>query len=225
MQVYPSVLETTKNRIISKTKRVRGLVLEIQIDICDGNFVPSKTFASRGDIKSLAAIRKITKGFALELDLMVDLTKTPTLKRWIQNLRAIKPERIIFHGGSTNNWEIVFRDLTVQKKLISEIGLGIHLDHSVKEIRHLLETYPFSFVQIMGIEEVGYSGQSFSKKALNRMKWVRKNYPDLPISVDGGVKLENAGAMKNAGATRICPNSGLFKTTNIIETIDSFKKI
>ncbi len=225
MEIYPSILEKKRSDIESRLKLVKPLVSQVQIDICDGQFVPSKTYASNLTSQSLENIRKMTRGKILELDLMIDLSRGRLAKDRVNRIKAIRPERVILHMGSTNKWGDIFSRFTRRGKLTTEIGLGVHLRHSITDISKLLDNYPFSFVQVMGIEKVGYSGQSFSKKAYKKISSIRKRYPKLPISVDGGVKISNAKKLKTAGTTRICPNSGLFNNSNIEEIYREFKKI
>ncbi len=225
MRIYPSVLEQTRTAIEDKISRVPTQIKEVQIDICDGVFVPSKTYGSSGTLRSLKSINRMTKGRELELDLMVDLQKAGRRKRFLSHIKAIHPERIIIHFGTTDNWGSVFTRLTRRGKIEMEVGLGIHLSHTNQDLYDLLDNYPFSFIQIMGIENVGYSGQEFSKKTYTKIKTFRKRYPNIPISIDGGVKVANAEKLKNAGATRICPNSGLFKTVDIKKTYKEFTEI
>lgn len=225
MRTYPSILEKTHSVIQSKIDKTPVEINEVQIDICDGVFVPSKTYSSTGTLKSLQAIRRMTKGKDLELDLMVDLNKASKRIRFLSHISSVEPERVIIHYGTTQEWGSVFESLTREGKLEMEVGLGIHLSHSNIDVYKLLDTYPFSFVQVMGIEKVGYSGQEFSKRTYTKIKSLRKRYPKMPISVDGGVKVSNAAKLKDAGATRVCPNSGLFKTGDVTETYKQFKKI
>ena len=225
MRTYPSILEKTRDAIQSKINKTPDGIHEVQIDICDGIFVPSKTYGSTGTLRSLKLIRKVTKGKELEFDLMVDLHKTKKRKRFLSHIKSVQPERVIIHYGTNDSWNEVFEILAKKGKLGMKVGLGIHLSHSSTAVYELLDTYPFSFVQVMGIEKVGYSGQSFSSKTYTKIRAIRKRYPNMPISVDGGVKLSNAEKLKDAGATRICPNSGLFKTEDITQTYKQFKEI
>ncbi len=225
MRIYPSILEKTRREIQEKLLRTPKAIKEVQIDICDGVFVPSKTYASSGTLRSLQVVRKATKGMLLELDLMVDLHKAQKRKRFLSHIKTIKPERVIIHFGATDNWGSVFAGLTRRGKIEMEVGLGVHLRHTMGEIISTLDTYPFSFVQVMGIENVGYSGQAFSKKTYTRITALRKRYPTMEISVDGGVKVSNASQLKQAGATRLCPNSGLFGAEDIAQTYKDFKEI
>jgi len=178
MRIFPSILEQSRQAIQEKLDATPASIKEVQIDICDGVFVPSKTYGSTGALKSLQSIRRMTKGRILELDLMVDLHKARRCKRFLSHVKAIHPERIILHYGVTDNWGMVFARLVRRGKLEMQVGLGVHIKHNNNDIYELLEEYPFSFIQVMGIEQVGFSGQLFSKKTYAKIKALRKRYPE-----------------------------------------------
>jgi len=71
-EIIPAILEKDFKSIQSKLEQVKDLVEFVQIDICDGVFVPSKTFASSGRKDSAKKIKKLSKILNLELDMMVD---------------------------------------------------------------------------------------------------------------------------------------------------------
>ncbi len=76
----------------------------------------------------------------------------------------------------------------------------------------------------MGIEKVGFGGQKLSVGVYRRARYFIQRYPDLPIQVDGGVKLENARRLSEAGVSRFVAGSGIFGAENIKERINEFKK-
>jgi ribulose-phosphate 3-epimerase len=84
---------------------------------------------------------------------------------------------------------------------------------------------PIQFVQLMGIDHIGFQGQEFDEKVIGRVKHLRLKYPGLPISVDGGVSLENAQSLFEAGADRLVVGSAIFNSDNFVEAIANFKKI
>lgn len=94
-RVLPAILEQRKDAIVRKMRLVQDLVDMVQVDICDGQFVPSTTYASSGRIDSVRAIvqeaRK--KSLEVELDMMVDLDQTGVMTRWSRALVEAQPDR------------------------------------------------------------------------------------------------------------------------------------
>jgi pentose-5-phosphate-3-epimerase len=50
-------------------------------------------------------------------------------------------------------------------------------------------------------------------------------YPELLVSVDGGVSLETAEQLVAAGVDRLVVGSGIFASDNFTEAIQKFKAI
>ncbi len=227
--VVPAILESDLQQIQNKIKTVTGLVSLVQVDICDGEFVPSKTYGSNGDARSIHAIvnNAHKKNLAVELDMMVNFDCTGCMTRWSKVLAQSRPDRVVFHAGSTYRWDELFsriRNTTESRDVPFVCGLAVRLDHTRNEIRKILESHDeFQYIQLMGIERVGHSGQKLSPNVFNRIKRLRRAFPDMPIQIDGGVKLSKAEQLVQAGATHLGMNSGLFKTKNIKATINEIQ--
>jgi ribulose-phosphate 3-epimerase len=81
------------------------------------------------------------------------------------------------------------------------------------------------FIQLMGIDNVGFQHQAFDEKVLGKIKEVRIKFPGLPISIDGGVSLETAPELIAAGADRLVVGSAIFNAENPIEAIHNLKSL
>lgn len=113
------------------------------------------------------------------------------LGRWIE--RGAK--RIIVHslGSSTS-------------KLVVEVGLGVKLDIPIEEIFPLIPE--IDFIHLMSIAEIGEQGHPLDEQIFDRIKKVREKFPQVTISVDGGINTTNYQALKNSGADRLIVGSG-----------------
>ena len=174
----------------------------LQIDICDGVFVPSQTFARNARCDSFGKLATLST-FPLELDMMV---RHPEHKRWITGIRCASPQRIVIHADSTDSWNDIFSSLS-QKIAIS---LGVHHSTSLSYVNSLIHNFPFAGIQVMGIERIGFGGQPLTPHTFSLIRSLHEQFPKLPISVDGGVKVDNAARLFKAGATRLVSGSGIF---------------
>ena len=75
------------------------------------------------------------------------------------------------------------------------------------------------FVQFMGIDNVGFQGQEFDDRVLEKISDLRGEYPNIQISVDGGVGFDNAADLISAGATRLISGSAVFESDDMAEAI------
>lgn len=104
-----------------------------------------------------------------------------------------------------------------------EIGLGVELGVPLEEIYPLVSQV--DFVQLMSIEEIGEQGNKFSPKIFDRIKELKQNFPEIIISIDGGVNLDNADDLILAGAERLVVGSAIFGSENPEEAMDNFLKL
>lgn len=230
-RILPAILEQRFAAIASKMRRVSGLVDIVQVDITDGEFVPSVTYARSGQVSAVRRLCTTARRnkLDLELDLMIDLDQPKAMVQWSEALVHAKPARVVFHLGSTYRWDELFERLhttSKQSKLPFRCGLAVRLSHTRQEIRKVLEAHSeFEYIQIMGIEKVGYSGQSLSPKIYDRIRRIHRAFGEMPIQIDGGVKERHAEKLLKAGADRLGMNSGLFKSGDIAGVIERIESI
>ncbi len=115
------------------------------------------------------------------------------IERWVD--RGAK--RIIVHELGEETKE--FKDRV-------EIGLAVELHVPLEYIYPLVPEV--KFLHLMSIAEIGAQGHPLDEKIFDRIRDVRKKFPELEISVDGGVKAENWEKLKSVGATRFVVGSG-----------------
>jgi len=230
-EVIASVLpfrtfEELKNKISS----LRGVVSIIQIDFCDGIFVPSQTwpFTSGGfDDYNFQKIINEEEGlpswqeFDFELDLMV-ANATENFDTYMK----LGAKRIIFHVEAIENLED-FRNflegIDLYVRDIVQIGIAFNPSTVLENIFPLISCV--DFVQCMGNDQIGISGISLDEKVFDIIKLLRKKYSNLPIEVDIGITEETAPLLVEAGATKLITGSLLFKSYDKIGLIESFRNL
>jgi ribulose-phosphate 3-epimerase len=77
----------------------------------------------------------------------------------------------------------------------------------------------------MAIARIGYQGEPFDERCISNIMALKEKFVDLIISVDGGVNLETAPRLVDAGAERLVAGSAIFNTDDIIDTIEQFKSL
>jgi ribulose-phosphate 3-epimerase len=75
----------------------------------------------------------------------------------------------------------------------------------------------------------GFGGQSYIPAMTEKIKSLRnmilKSGNDIILEVDGGIKLDNAREIIEAGADLIVVGSGIFGAQDVIKRIGEFKEI
>ncbi|MBI1974623.1 MAG: hypothetical protein HYS51_02130 [Candidatus Zambryskibacteria bacterium] len=87
----------------------------------------------------------------------------------------------------------------------AEVGLGVEIDKPLSEFSPFLDFV--DFVHLMSIKKIGHQGHPFDDRIFDRIKEVKKDFPNLPISVDGGISLANYKELEAAGADRLIVGS------------------
>jgi len=130
-------------------------------------------------------------GIDFEAHLMVGEPEK-IIGKWVE--RGAK--RLILHtlGGSTSKLGKV------------EVGLGVELDTPLEDIFPLVPQV--DFIHLMSIDEIGEQGHPFNPEVFDRIKKVKERFPQVPISVDGGINTSNYQALADAGVDRLVVGSG-----------------
>ncbi|MFA6325298.1 MAG: hypothetical protein WCX46_03685 [Candidatus Paceibacterota bacterium] len=224
IEIIPAILSQNYEDMKNKIALVRGISPLVQIDLCDGIFVQNKTwpFMTGGSNDyNFQRILNEEEGmpFWEDIDFELDLMVSDALSNF-DIYTKLSPKRIIFHLGAVGDIEefkYFIEGLDVYIRDSIQIGLAIETTTNIEHIFSLVNCV--DFVQCMGIENIGFQGQDFDERVLSQIKSLKKEFPDLIISVDGGVNFDTAPSLIEAGATRLVTGSLILKSQDIRETI------
>lgn len=224
VEIIPAILPKNFTELGEKLSRVRDIVRTVQIDVCDGLYVPSKTWPYGKDGDEM--FKKILAGdeglphwedFDFEIDLMV-ANPIGVLEDWI----TVGASRVIIHEASVEDKdELAHLFAKIRSEGRISAGLAITSSTDIDGLDPYISDV--DFVQCMGIAKIGFQGEPFDQGILSTMSRLRERYPELILSVDGGVTIESAPYLINAGATRLVSGSTIFKSNDIVETIELLK--
>jgi ribulose-phosphate 3-epimerase len=230
IEIIPAILTSSYSDIKNKVSIVKDYVHTVQVDICDGEFVQSKTwpFASGGveDFDFRNIINEVDgmpswQEVDFELDLMV--------KDAMENFdlySKLGARRVIFHLDAIEDIETFKEFIEGMDHYIRDfiqIGLAINKDKDFEKINKII--YNIDFVQCMGIENIGKQGEPFNTEIVDFIKELKNKYEDIIISVDGGVNLENAPVLIDAGVSRLVVGSAIFGRQDALGAIEEFQNL
>lgn len=230
-KIIPAILVKTFERIEEKAEIISTFSQRAQIDICDGEYVGSKTWPffeiSRADfLQKSKGMDDLFLPFWEEVDFTADLmcsSPADLLKivcmygfdevvlhfRSLQDEFQNKRDEFI---NFENYLENVFS--TLEK---FEVGIILAAD-SKTDIAEFLKVVSenssrIKYLQIMGIEKIGYQGQTFSEKTVLMTREVKefldKENLNLEICIDGGMDMDTIAQCKAAGANIFVVGSAL----------------
>lgn len=237
-EIIPAIIPESFEDLKDKMALVNGLTHNVQIDICDGIFVPSKSWPYAGDYEGdFDKIVNESDGFPFwqTLDFEVDLMVKNPEKVFEDWVRA-GAKRIVLHIESSENLVEFIKDIKNrygyygESAVSIEIGISLNIKTSNEIIYDLLKPNEngrslVDFVQFMGIRDIGFQGQYFDERVLGKIRELRQAFPETIISVDGGVNFENADDLVKAGVNRLVSGSAIYESEDIGEAINEMRKI
>lgn len=227
--IVPAVLPKSRNELADKLGRLDGLTDSVQVDIVDGKYASPATWPYLEPANSAAIpeeeMMPYLGHFNFELDLMVQ-SPGNIAGSWID--RGIT--RLTIHAESATNLPALVENLNhryghAKGFAPGLLSLGLAIGPSTEV--SLIEPYLTSadYVQVMGIKNIGRQGEPFDNRALQKIRTLRKKYPDLQIQVDGGVNLSTAPSLLDAGVTRLIVGSALWKAPDLKEELGKFNQL
>ena len=203
IEIVPAILPKNLDDLDDKLSLIDGLAPMAQIDICD-----PKIFEKTG--------LPYWQNFGLEVDLMFKEAERKV--GWLIGLRTI---RFIIHPNLSRIEKI--KEMLEDLKGVVHFGVSLDWENPPSAIDPFVDL--IDTIQVMGIKKIGSQGESFEETTIDKVAVLYEKYPQLTISVDGGVNLENAPQLIKAGATRLVIGSAIFGDENPTAALEKFKKM
>jgi len=183
------------------------------LDVMDGRFVPNISFG----IPVIEHIRKATQKIC-DVHLMIEEPEklTPAFHKAGADI-------LIVHLETCRNLHSNIQQI---RSLGMKPAVAINPHTPVELLKDILED--LYHVLVMSVNP-GFGGQSFIPHSLEKVREMKamilKTGKDILIEVDGGVTLDNARALVQAGADILVAGSTIFRARDPKETIRLLKQI
>ncbi len=211
IDVIPGIFEKDWAGFVQKVALAAPYTKWIHVDLLDGSMVEGVTIT---DFSQLSALKDSYPNLSFEGHLMV-----ASPDKYIKGLVDAGFNRLIAHVESNDPR----RFLELAKFEEVEVGFAIDGTTEIDQIEPFIEEV--DFVVILSAE-AGEPGQPFLPEAVEKVKLLRQNYPDLPIEVVGGITDQTAKSMIDAGATRLVATNFIFKDpASVAQCIEALKNI
>lgn len=229
--IVPAVIPTSRQDLEERLSRLSGLCEEVQIDIVDGVFAgpPSWPYVvdagEPGQMLKDGELLPNAGEFRFEIDLM-SADPESVAGAWI----GLGATRLTVHSESTrfiprfleSTRELYGHDAEFTPGLLS-LGLSIGIETDLALIEPHLKK--IDYVQFMGIRKIGHQGEPFDTRVLAKIRAFRNRYPTIEIQVDGGVTLQNAATLLDAGVKRLVVGSALWKAPDLAARYREFDEL
>ncbi len=212
--IAPSLLASNFLNLESECKMLNESVADwYHLDIMDGRFVPNISYGPM----FVELFRKATTKIC-DVHLMIEEPGN-----YAEAFKKAGADILSVHIEACPH---LHRNIQQIKGLGMQAGVAVNPHTPVESLKDILPD--IDLVCLMSVNP-GFGGQSFILHTLVKIKQLREMIDELSlqvkIEVDGGVTLENAKSIIDAGADVLVAGNTVFKSTDPIATIATLKKL
>ena len=212
--IAPSILAADFARLGDEVATVLEAGADmIHFDVMDNHYVPNLTVGPM----VLSALRKFGIKSMMDVHLMVN-----PVDRLIGDFVEAGADMITFHPEASDH---VDRSLSLIKSSGAKCGLVLNPATPLSVLDYTLEG--LDMVLVMSINP-GFGGQTFLPMTYQKIEAIKRRIdavnPAIRLEVDGGVKIDNIGAIKAAGADTFVAGTAIFGTDDYGAVISAMRQ-
>ncbi|MFT9494272.1 ribulose-phosphate 3-epimerase [Anaerosolibacter sp.] len=212
IKLAPSILSANFAHLLEDIKKVESAGVDLlHIDVMDGHFVPNITIGPLV-IESI----KGRTNLPFDVHLMIE-----NPDQYIGSFIKAGADIITVHAEACTH---IHRTIQNIKSQGAKAAVALNPGTPLNSLEYVLEE--LDMVLIMSVNP-GFGGQHFIPSALEKIKALKKMLAErnlvMDIQVDGGIKLDNAAEVVQAGANVLVAGSAIFNTGSIEDTVKMFR--
>jgi ribulose-phosphate 3-epimerase len=212
--IAPSILSADFARLGEEVDAVLAAGADIiHFDVMDNHYVPNLTIGPL----VCEALRKHGVTAPIDVHLMVN-----PVDRIVPDFAQAGASYISFHPEAS---EHVDRTISLIRECGAKPGLVLNPATPLDWLDYTLEK--LDLVLVMSVNP-GFAGQSFIPTALAKLAEVRRRIDasgrPVRLEIDGGVKVDNIGAIAAAGADTFVAGSAIFGSPDYASTIAAMRR-
>lgn len=202
IEIMPSILAADMGNLEAAVRRCeRAGADQIHIDVMDGVFVPNISLGP-------AVVAMADRATGLPLDVHLMLIRP---QNHIEAFARAGSDTIMIHIEADCDVDDTLKKI---RGLGCKSGITVNPPTPVESIFHCLEKDLVDEVLIMSVNP-GFGGQKYMAVAEAKVAEVRRRFPDMLISIDGGIDLETVRPAAAHGANLFVAGTSLFKAPDM----------
>lgn len=166
----------------------------LHLDVMDGHFVPNLTYG----MPIVQGLRRHT-----DLPLDVHLMISDPL-RYAEQFVSAGADLLTFHVEAVSDPVAVAKAI---KRLGVGVGIALNPDTALE---CLLPAVPHCDLALVMSVNAGFGGQAFNPVALEKLRTLRQQFPELLLEIDGGIDSQTIGPARSAGCDLFVVGSAIF---------------
>ena len=175
----------------------------LHLDVMDGNFVPNLTYG-------MPIVKGLRRHTDLPLDVHLMISDPVAYAKPMVDAGA---DMLTFHVEAV-------RDPVETVGRLKDLGVGVGIALNPETpLASLGEAVSLVDMALVMSVEAGFGGQVFNPIALEKLRSLRQNYPDLLLEIDGGIDVDTIGLARAAGCDLFVVGSAIFRRDNYAAAI------
>lgn len=212
--VAPSILAADFANLEREVKMINGSQADwIHVDVMDGVFVPNFSLG-------IPVVEALKRHATKPLDVHLMIVK-PELH--VEAFQKAGADHITVHVEVCNHLQ---RNIAQIKSLGCQAGVALNPHTTIADLENVISE--IDIIIVMSVNP-GFGGQKFIENTYRKIEQLKKliiaSKSHAKIEIDGGVNLNNARQLLNAGADVLVAGNFVFSSPDPAQTIEQLKAV